>query len=213
MKNYLQHGETLSLAAPSGGVVGGLPYLIGALFGVATHDAAEAALFEFRLKGVFSDLAKVTGTAWVAGDVLYWDNSAKKLTKVAASNRAVAIAALDAASGDTVGSALLVPDLETVGQVAGVAAGYKVARGQHTTLDADDTVVTGLATVVSAVASLDDDPVAGAQAVSATIGDQAGSPAAGSIQIKTWKATAAGDTALIPATTFTKLVNWIAIGT
>lgn len=96
---------------------------------------------------------------------------------------------------------------------AGVAAGYKIARGQHTTVDEDDTVVTGLATVVSAVASLESDPVAGAQSVTCVIGNQAGAPAAGSIQIKSWKATAAGDTALIPATTFSKKVNWIAVGT
>ena len=95
----------------------------------------------------------------------------------------------------------------------GVAAGYKVARGQHTTVDENDTVVTGLATVVAVVASLNDDPVAGCQFVTASIGDQAGAPAAGSVLIKTWKATAAGDTALIAASTFSKKVNWIAIGT
>jgi hypothetical protein len=95
----------------------------------------------------------------------------------------------------------------------GVAAGYKIARGIHTTVDENDTVVTGLATVVAVVASLDSDPVAGCQKVTASIGDQAGTPAAGSILIKTWKATAAGDTALIAATTFSKLVGWIAIGT
>lgn len=96
---------------------------------------------------------------------------------------------------------------------AAVAAGYKIARGAHTTVDEDDTVVTGLTTVVAVVATLGSDPVAGAQFVTATIGNQAGAPAAGSIQIKTWKATAAGDTALIAGTTFSKLVNWIAIGT
>jgi hypothetical protein len=96
--------------------------------------------------------------------------------------------------------------------IAGVAQSYKVARGQHITVDEDDTVVTGLATVVSVVAVLDSDPVAGCQFVTASIGDQAGAPAAGSILIKTWKATDTADTAIIPATTFTKNVNWIAIG-
>jgi hypothetical protein len=90
--------------------------------------------------------------------------------------------------------------------------GLKIARGQHTTVDADDTVVTGLATVVAVVASLDDDPVDGVMHVTATLGDQAGSPAAGSIQIKSWKSTDA-DATLIAGTTFTKKVNWIAIGT
>lgn len=96
---------------------------------------------------------------------------------------------------------------------AAVAAGYKIARGQLTTASASDTVVTDLATVVAVIACLDDDPVAGAQFVTASVGNQAGAPAAGSVLIKTWKATATADTALIPATTFTKKVNWIAIGT
>lgn len=96
---------------------------------------------------------------------------------------------------------------------AGVAAGYKIARGQHTTVDADDTVVTGLTTVVAAVANLESDPVIGCDRAQAVIGDQAGAPAAGSIQIKSFKPTATGDATPIPATTFTKLVNWIAIGT
>lgn len=91
--------------------------------------------------------------------------------------------------------------------VEGVAAGYLVARGVHTTLDADDTVVTGLTTVVAVVASLESDPVSGCSKASALVGDQAGSPAAGSVQIKTWEA---DETA---GTTFTKLVGWIAIGT
>lgn len=90
---------------------------------------------------------------------------------------------------------------------AAVAAGYKIARGVHTTLDENDTVVTGLTTVVAVVVSLGSDPVAGCSKASATIGDQAGAPAAGSILIKTWEA----DETV--ATTFTKLVNWIAIGT
>jgi hypothetical protein len=96
--------------------------------------------------------------------------------------------------------------------VQGVAAEYKVARGQHTTVDENDTVVTGLATVVSVVAQLDDDPVDGCMHVTSSIGDQAGAPAAGSVLIKTWKSTD-GDATLVPATTFSKKVNWIAIGT
>lgn len=95
---------------------------------------------------------------------------------------------------------------------AAIAAGYKVARGQHTTVAASDTIVTGLATVVSVVASFDGPPIEAAKFVSATIGDQAGTPAAGSIFIKTHKDTDA-DAAIVDATTFSIKVNWIAIGT
>lgn len=97
--------------------------------------------------------------------------------------------------------------------VVGVAAGYKVARGQHTTLDADDTVVTGLATVVSVIVTLESDPVAGCAMVTGVIGNQSGAPAAGSIQIKSWKFNAPEDSVIIAASTFTKKVNWLAIGT
>lgn len=97
--------------------------------------------------------------------------------------------------------------------VSGVAAGYKLARGQATTVAASDTIVTGLTTVISAVANLEDVPVIGCDRAQAVIGDQAGTPAAGSILIKTFKPTASGDATPVAATTFTKKVNWIAVGT
>lgn len=100
--------------------------------------------------------------------------------------------------------------------VAGVAAGYKIARGQATTATASDTIVTGLATVVSAVANLESAPIDTCSLATAAVGNQSGAPAAGSILLKTWMPTtggAAGNPTLIAATTFTKLANWIAIGT
>jgi hypothetical protein len=48
--------------------------------------------------------------------------------------------------------------------------------------------------------------------VSASIGDQAGSPASGSFLLKTWKNTGGTDPTPAVATTFSKKVNWIAIG-
>lgn len=98
-------------------------------------------------------------------------------------------------------------------RILGAGNNYKLARGQHTTVAASDTVVTGLTTVVAAVAVLDSDPTTDPLFVTCSIGDQAGAPAAGSIYIKTWKPTANDNVTPIAATTFTKLVNWIAIGT
>lgn len=96
--------------------------------------------------------------------------------------------------------------------VAGVAAGYKVARGVAA-VTGTLTVVTGLATVVAVVAAAEDDPDGVAlAAVSATIGDQAGSPAAGSVIVKAWKVTAVDNATLIAASA-EKSINWIAVGT
>ncbi len=98
------------------------------------------------------------------------------------------------------------------GAAAGVPTAMAVAYGQYTTSTASDTVITGLTTVVCAMASLDSDPGDDPSWVSATIGDQAGTPAAGSILIKTWKNTGGTDPTPAAASTFTKKVNWIAIG-
>jgi hypothetical protein len=90
---------------------------------------------------------------------------------------------------------------------------FNAVAGQQTTVAAVDTVVTGLQTVVSVVASLDSDPGDDPEWVTASIGDQAGSPAAGSILVKTWKNTGGTDPTPVAATTFGKKVNWIAVGT
>ena len=88
-----------------------------------------------------------------------------------------------------------------------------IAYGQHVTVTADDDVETGLDTVQQIVASADDDPAVDAFLVTATAGDQAGTPPRGSVKIKTWKSTGPGNTELIPATAFGVEVNWIAFGT
>lgn len=91
-----------------------------------------------------------------------------------------------------------------------VALGGNTARGQHTSVAASDTVVTGLASVAGVIASLDADPGLNPGLASASIGDQAGAPAAGSVLLKTWQFTDATHPTPIAATTFGKKVNWLA---
>jgi len=87
--------------------------------------------------------------------------------------------------------------------------GGRIARGQHTTVDENDTVATGLGALAGVIVSLNDDPVDGAMYVTGNIGDQAGAPAAGSFLLKSWKNTDA-DATHVAATTFSLKVNWIA---
>jgi hypothetical protein len=89
---------------------------------------------------------------------------------------------------------------------AGVAAGYKAARGVGAVTGALD-VDTGLAAVVAAVACLKGDPTV-AHAMWATVADGA----AGHIILKVWRPTAAND--LTPlAGDDAQNVQWLAIGT
>lgn len=93
-------------------------------------------------------------------------------------------------------------------------SGKTFAAGQTTLTSAATTVVTGLSSVDEVVASLESDPVLTCDRVSATIGNQSGAPAAGSVILKAWMPTATGDATPIAATGFaSKKVNWIAVGT
>ena len=93
----------------------------------------------------------------------------------------------------------------------GVAGGYKIARGVAA-ITGSGTVVTGLTTCVAVIATAQDDLDGDTlQGVSATIGDQAGTPAAGSIILKCWKVTSDADATMVAASA-AKNVNWLTIG-
>lgn len=98
--------------------------------------------------------------------------------------------------------------------LAGVGL-YKVARGINTQVAASDTVVTGLATVVACVVSFQSAPTVKQLWCAGDIGNQSGSPAAGSILIKTYKPTAVDNCTPTAATDFTDnlAIAWTAIGT
>jgi predicted RecA/RadA family phage recombinase len=103
MQNYVQPGNTITLAAPAD-VASGDGLLVGSIFGIASGAAASGDPIEVALVGVF-DLAKVGSQAWAAGDKVYWDNTAKQATKTATSNTLIGVAteAVDGGAGSTIG--------------------------------------------------------------------------------------------------------------
>jgi len=111
MQNYVQEGESLDLTAPSGGVVGGLIYKIGIILCVAAADAAEAETFVGYVEGVYDVVAEGAGSgqAWAEGDLIYWDNTAKKCTKTSTSNTKIGVAVAAKATAATEGRLRLVP--------------------------------------------------------------------------------------------------------
>jgi hypothetical protein len=92
--------------------------------------------------------------------------------------------------------------------VAGVAAGYKLARGSTavTGVSGGD-IATGLATVLGCAASIGVDIGLNANEVSCAL-----SATPGHITVKVWKPTATGDCTPIASTTSTT-INWVAVGT
>ena len=99
MKLYAQPGESIPMTAPYT-VTSGQGALIGTLFGVATADITSGAVGTFLIEGVVT-VAKATGVNWVQGALLYWDDSAKKITNVTTSNTRVGVAMQAQVNGDT----------------------------------------------------------------------------------------------------------------
>jgi predicted RecA/RadA family phage recombinase len=105
MKNYVQMGNTVSVIAPYL-VSSGQGVLVGALFGVAAHNAAQGAAVEIVRKDVF-DLAAVTADTAAQGAKIYWDNTARKLTTTATNNTLVGCVTEAKSNGDTTARVLL----------------------------------------------------------------------------------------------------------
>lgn len=101
MKNFVQPGDVVTLAAPYD-VASGAGLLVGSLFGVATGAALSGAEIETAMAGVY-DLTKATGEAWTAGALVYWDDTAKNVTTTATANTLIGAALAAAASGATTG--------------------------------------------------------------------------------------------------------------
>lgn len=99
MKNYIQPGNTVTVAAPTGGVTSGDLVVVGSLIGVAACDAEEAAEVEIDTMGVFQ-LPKVTTDVVAAGDLLYWDSGVSKLTKTAGTGSKPLVGIATAAAGN-----------------------------------------------------------------------------------------------------------------
>jgi len=97
MRNYIQPGHAITLLAPHD-VVSGDGLLVGAIFGVAGHDALSGAEVETQLTGVI-DIGKAASQAWTAGARVYWDNTAKRVTNVASGNTLIGVAVLAVGSG------------------------------------------------------------------------------------------------------------------
>jgi len=107
-QKYLQQGDVLEFTAPSGGVTVDVPVLISSLVVVPMVTAAAGVRFNGATKGVFQLMPKTAGTAWVEGQVLYFDSANGNFTTAqSATARRAAAAVLAALSGDTTGTVRL----------------------------------------------------------------------------------------------------------
>ena len=105
MKNFIQSGKVVTVTAPAN-LVSGQGALVGAIFGVAANDAMQGAPVEILREGIFV-LGAVTADTLATGDKVYWDNTAKRISKTATNNVLVGAAATPKSGTETSATVLL----------------------------------------------------------------------------------------------------------
>jgi predicted RecA/RadA family phage recombinase len=82
MKNFIAPGEVIAVVTPAGGYVAGTGYVIGGLFGIAVLTTAEGEVNQLAVTKVFE--LPSTGSAIAVGDIVYFNNTTKVVTKTKA---------------------------------------------------------------------------------------------------------------------------------
>lgn len=113
MENFVHEGVALDLVAPTGGVVSGTAYKIGAIIAVAAITAAATVTFAGYVEGVFDLTAEgaASGQDLAVGDLVYYDATNKRITKTATANTLCGYAVAVKATLDTVARVRLVPTI------------------------------------------------------------------------------------------------------
>lgn len=107
MKNFFQDGKILNHTV-SADVASGEPAKVGAAFGVYVAPGANGEVVPFAVDGVY-ELPKDTSVVTGFGHLLYWDDTAKKVSITATNNTKIGYAIEAAATGVTTVKVKLVP--------------------------------------------------------------------------------------------------------
>ena len=142
MKNFVHRGEVLSLTAPYD-VLSGAGFKIGTIFAVASGDAVSGAAVEGQVKGVVRIVKDAS--VFAQGDLIYWDDTAKKATSTVGSNLLIGNAEAAQLTGDATVDVVLFGVPGFSGQVNGVRVAhalydYSVDGGATCTPANSDTI-------------------------------------------------------------------------
>jgi len=121
MKNFVHRGEVLSLTAPYD-VLSGAGFKIGTIFAVASGDAVSGAAVEGQVKGVVRIVKDAS--VFAQGDLIYWDDTAKKATSTVGSNLLIGNAETAQLTGDATVDVVLFGVPGFSGQVNGVRVAH-----------------------------------------------------------------------------------------
>lgn len=100
MKNHIQKGDVITVAAPAGGIGAGDGAIIGNIFGIAAYAAAVGDPVELSTVGIYQ-LPKATAAVLTVGARVAWDNTAKNINVPGTGRFPVGIATEAAGNGIT----------------------------------------------------------------------------------------------------------------
>lgn len=100
MKNLVQEGDVLTLAAPYD-VAAGAGLKVGAIVGVASTAALSGANVEVALEGVYSGIAALSTDTGTPGTMMYWDDTNKRLTTTASTHAKAGVLTVAKTNGET----------------------------------------------------------------------------------------------------------------
>lgn len=116
MKNAHSTAATITVPAPSGGVVAGVPFILGTILAIPVTSAAEGVPVAVQIEGAFT-LPKLSTAVIAAGVKLTWDVSAGEViiaSAAAGDLEAFGIAVGAAGNGTTTVIAKLTPGVGSV---------------------------------------------------------------------------------------------------
>lgn len=106
--NFRHVGNVLHFLAPAGGFASGQGYVVGDTFCVATTTGTVGVETACGVTGVW-DLPKLGTDVIAQGVKVYWDDTNKRVTVTATSNKGIGVAEKAAGSGVTTARVRLVP--------------------------------------------------------------------------------------------------------
>lgn len=108
MKNFIQPGNSIDVAAPTGGMTSGVGVQIGSLFGVAIETKAQTLIGSIQVEGVVQ-IAKLGTDVMAVGAKVNWNNTTKQVQLAAGDLAAVATVVEAAGNGITTVKVKLTP--------------------------------------------------------------------------------------------------------
>lgn len=105
MNNFIQKGDTLTLAAPYS-VASGEGMLVGKIFAVAMMSALQGTQVEGCRTGVYT-LKKTSAQAWTQGIPVYWDDTNKRCDTTSTLGIQIGFAANTASNPSDTGDVVL----------------------------------------------------------------------------------------------------------